>query len=163
MRRGAPGDAPILGFVPALTVIRAVPEDLDQLVPLFGSYLSWYGRPAPSSDVERFLRARLSAGDSAILLATVDGEPVGFTQCYPTFSSLSLAPAWVLNDLFVSASARGTGAGRALLEAACAAAREAGAVYVALETAPDNAAARALYESASFDLDEEFLHYVRML
>lgn len=146
-----------------LAVRRALPEDLDRLVPLFGAYLAWYGRPAEPAAIEAFLGARLAAGDSTVLVAHDDDGIAGFTQCYPSFSSLSLAPAWVLNDLFVAPQARGGGVARALVEAACAEARAAGAVYVALETAPDNGSARALYESADFSLDEEFLHYVRLL
>ncbi|UUZ58701.1 GNAT family N-acetyltransferase [Nocardioides sp. B-3] len=142
-----------------VTVAGATPEDLSELVQLFMGYPEFYGRRQDASSVERFLRDRVANGDSVILTANIGGRLVGFTQCYPTRSSLALAPAWVLNDLFVSQEGRGSGAGRALVRAAADAARDADAVYIALETAPDNATAQALYESEGYELDDEFLHF----
>lgn len=142
-----------------IEIARATAADVGELGNLFAGYLRFYGRSQTRQDVERFLAARLARGESVVLLARVEGRAVGFVQCYPTWSSLSLAPAWVLNDLFVAEDGRGSGAGRALVRAAAATARDAGAAYIALETAPDNATARALYESEGFGLDDEFLHY----
>jgi GNAT superfamily N-acetyltransferase len=51
-------------------------------------------------------------------LAEADGEALGFTQLYPAFASLSLAPSWILNDLYVEPAARGRGVGEALMQAA---------------------------------------------
>ncbi len=134
--------------------------DLDDVVRLFGEYLEFYGCPRDPGDVRAFLDARLHDGGSVVLVAvTGDGPVVGFAQCYPTWSSLSLAPAWVLNDLYVDPAARGTGAGRALVRGALAAARAAGAVSVSLETAVTNARAQALYESEGFVREEEFWTY----
>jgi ribosomal protein S18 acetylase RimI-like enzyme len=80
---------------------------------------------------------------------------------YPTFSSLSLARSWVLNDLFVDPTARGTGAGRALLRVVNASAAQAGAAYVALETAEDNHRAQGLYEVEGFTAETGYRHYTR--
>lgn len=143
----------------SLEITRTTTAEVGELVDLFAGYLKFYGRSHAPQDVERFLSARLTRGESVVLLARVEGRAVGFVQCYPTWSSLSLAPAWVLNDLFVAEDGRGSGAGRALVRAASDAARDAGAAYIALETAPENATARALYESEGFGLDDEFLHY----
>jgi GNAT superfamily N-acetyltransferase len=52
-----------------------------------------------------------------------------------------------MNDLFVAESARGKGAGRALIEAAAAAGRERGASQLEWATAPDNLTAQRLYDS----------------
>jgi GNAT superfamily N-acetyltransferase len=143
----------------SLTIDLCTSDDVVELVPLFAGYLDFYGREQPEDSVAEFLTARLAAGDSVILLARVDGQAVGFAQNYPTWSSLSLAPAWTFNDLFVTPEGRRHGAGRRLLQASCDAARDAGATYIALETAPDNAPARSLYEDEGFDLDNEFMHY----
>lgn len=133
--------------------------DLDDVVRLFTGYREFYGRPAEPSAARAFLEARARDGDSLVLVAEVDGAVVGFAQCYPTWSSLSLARTWILNDLFVDPAARGTGAGRALVRGALAAARDAGAVSVSLETAATNAAAQALYVAEGFTRDEEFWVY----
>ena len=54
--------------------------------------------------------------------------------------------------LAVAASARGRGIGRLLLDSVAAEARRRGACKVTLEVRPDNQVARALYDSAGFDL-----------
>ena len=50
-----------------------------------------------------------------VLFAEVNGEVVGFALYYLTFSSFLARPGIWLDDLFVDESARGQGAGRALL------------------------------------------------
>lgn len=143
----------------AVQVACATQDDLEAVVELFPGYLEFYGRSEKPENIASFLSARLDRRESVILLARLEDRLLGFAQCYPTWSSLSLAPAWVLNDLFVVPEGRGSGAGRALVRAAAHEARAVGAAYIALETAPDNATARRLYESEHFVLDDEFLHY----
>ena len=43
---------------------------------------------------------------------------IGFTQLYPSFSSLSLKSVWILNDLYVYEEYRKQGVGKMLLDAA---------------------------------------------
>jgi ribosomal protein S18 acetylase RimI-like enzyme len=62
-------------------------------------------------------------------------------------SSLSASDIVLLNDLYVDESARGRGAGRALIEAGVELARDAGATHLVWETAPDNHRAQALYDT----------------
>ena len=75
------------------------------------------------------------------------------------FSSISMHRVWILNDLYVREDCRRMGAAKRLLQAAEAHARDTGAKYVQLSTAPANSAARALYEAAGYRLDSEFLTY----
>jgi ribosomal protein S18 acetylase RimI-like enzyme len=144
-----------------LSVRPATIEDLTAAVELFQGYLRFYEREHALDAVRRFLRERLAGGDSIIYLAFDEQAPIGLAQVYPTFSSLSLARSWVLNDLFVDPEARGTGAGRALLRAVTAAAARAGAAYVALETAELNRRAQGLYESEGFTVETGNRHYTR--
>lgn len=125
---------------------RAGRDDLATITPLFTAYREFYGQErAPEKD-RRFLEERLLGGESVILVAERDRRAVGFTQLYPTFSSVALARAWILNDLYVAEDARGTGVGAALLEAARTFGRETGARTLMLETTPDNVTAQRLYE-----------------
>ena len=141
-------------------VRRADLPDLEKLVPLFDAYRVFYGRSTDSQLARRFLRDRLSAGDSIVLIAEDSGGvAMGFVQLYPSFSSVRAARIYVLNDLFVSPSARGRGVGRSLLERAVGVAREAGAVRLKLSTAITNLRARRLYESLGWKRDEEFYEY----
>jgi ribosomal protein S18 acetylase RimI-like enzyme len=70
---------------------------------------------------------------------------------------------FVLYDLFVTPAARGTGAGRALMEAAEAHARANGAARLQLETARTNVVGQALYESCGWKRDELFYVYAKAL
>jgi GNAT superfamily N-acetyltransferase len=140
-------------------VRRAGPGDLALLVPLYDGYRQFYRQPSDPELAEHFLRERLTRGDSVIFLAEDQSGPLGFTQLYPIFSSISAAPAWVLNDLFVAPGARRSGAGRALLERARQHGLETGARWLSLSTGRDNLEAQALYEKLGWVRDTEYYHY----
>jgi len=112
------------------SVRQAVFSDLPDLVPLFDAYRQFYGRTPDLAAAESFLRDRFSHGESVLFLAFAADEPAGFTQLYPSFSSVSLARTFILNDLFVVPSQRRAGVGSALLRAAVDYARSLGAVRV---------------------------------
>lgn len=134
--------------------------DLDALAPLFDGYRQFYAQPPDLARARAFLAERFSSGDSVIIVAlSATGSLVGFTQLYPSFSSVSTARIWILNDLFVAPAARGTQTGVALLEAAKAYARASGAVRLSLSTAHDNARAQAVYERNGWKREQRFWHY----
>lgn len=135
------------------TISRAGPADLDALAALFDAYRQFYGQPGDVARARQWLRERLRFGESVVLLARRDGALAGFAQLYPMFSSVRTAKTWILNDLYVDAGARRQGVARTLLDAAAAFARTDGAAGIALETAQDNAAARALYRAAGWHED----------
>jgi ribosomal protein S18 acetylase RimI-like enzyme len=143
-----------------VTVRRALPADIDLLVPLFEGYRAFYTCAPDPRAAREFLTARLSRGESVIFLATAGGAAAGFVQLYPVFSSLRMRRAWILNDLFVEEPYRKQQIAKRLMEAARALAAETGAASVALETAPDNAPARRLYESLGYTQEQSFITYV---
>jgi ribosomal protein S18 acetylase RimI-like enzyme len=164
VRRPRPGPqrdpAPRTSLRPGsrFSVRRGTVENLDAVTPLFDAYRKFYGQPSDLTESRRFLADRLSRDESVVLVAEEGGVAVGFTQLYPLFSSISLGPIYVLNDLFVAPNARRGGVGARLLEAARGYGREAGAHYLELSTAVDNPAQR-LYEACGWVPDREFLHY----
>ncbi|MEK6226106.1 MAG: GNAT family N-acetyltransferase [Chloroflexota bacterium] len=83
----------------------------------------------------------------------------GFTQLYPSFSSVSLKRLWILNDLFVRSDIRRGGVGRALLERARRHAVDTGAKGLVLNTGVTNTPAQTLYESCGWKKDDEFFQY----
>ena len=134
--------------------------DLDALVPLFAGYLQFYQVPRSATEIHAFLLERLQRGDAQLFIARDEhGMAQGFTQLYPLQSSLSLAPAWLLSDLFVLPSARRQGVGEALMNAARAYAEASGACGLQLETAKTNLAGQALYERLGYVRDELYLTY----
>lgn len=143
-----------------LEVISAQPSHLELLAPLFDAYRVFYDQPSDIRAARRFLEARLSAGNSVIFLALLDG-PVGFTQLYPSFSSVSLERLWILNDLFVVPEARRKAVAGALLRRAQQHARDTDAKGLTLRTARHNRAAQALYEAHGWERDTAFWTYNR--
>jgi ribosomal protein S18 acetylase RimI-like enzyme len=142
-----------------IDIRRATASDLDALASLFDGYRRFYGQPGDVAAGRAFLAARIGGQESVILLASLGGAAVGFTQLYPIFSSVSMRSAWLLNDLFVDSTARGQGVGEALLEAAAAHGRASGAAWLMLQTAHDNTPAQRLYARAGWQQDQQFHTY----
>jgi ribosomal protein S18 acetylase RimI-like enzyme len=143
----------------SVTVARAGLGDLDALAPLFAAYRAFYGRSEDLPLAHAFLGERLQRGESVALLARLDGAAAGFVQLYPSFSSVSAARTWILNDLFVALEARRRGVAQALLGAATAFARNDGAIRLELETDLDNHEAQSLYRAAGWQLFDGTLRF----
>ncbi len=133
--------------------------DLDAVAILFDGYRQFYGQASDEAAAKAFLQARFEHGQSVVLLAESQGQAVGFTQLYPSFSSVSMARVFVLNDLYVAESARRLGVGEALLNAAADHARQLGAVRLSLTTNVQNLPAQALYASMGWERDQKFDAY----
>lgn len=139
-------------------------RDLDAVAELFDAYRQFYAKPADLPLASRYLADRFQRRESVVIVAEDDqGTIIGFTQLYPAFCSVLAAPTFVLYDLFVTPAARGTGAGRALMEAAEAHCRKSGAARMELETAKTNLIGQSLYESCGWQRDELFFKYTKML
>ncbi|WP_298863081.1 GNAT family N-acetyltransferase [uncultured Gimesia sp.] len=140
-------------------VKRADLTDIEVLVPLFDSYREFYGRNSDLEAARAFLTARLENNESVIFIARESETPVGFTQLYPSFSSVSLAPTFILNDLFVTLESRKQGVGSLLLSAAVDYAKTRNAIRLTLSTEVTNETAQALYESTGWIRTEQYYTY----
>lgn len=139
-------------------------SDLEALGALFDGYRAFYGQSSDPERTHRFLSHRLGLADSHLLVhAGAAGELEGFVQLYPLFSTVRLAPEWILKDLFVAPEARERGVGRALMIAAQELAREHGVSQLRLTTQVHNQVAQALYESLDWQRDTAFYRYNLML
>lgn len=118
------------------------------MLPLIAAYQRFYGVESPDDARNAgFFRRFVEPRDDGLLLgAWRDGELVGHACLYWTFSSTSATEVVLLNDLYVTPEARGSGAGRALIEHARGVARERGASKLTWSTALDNRVAQRLYE-----------------
>ena len=97
-----------------LEIVRATIDDLELIVPLFDGYRQFYKQPSDLAGARRFLKSHFEQDTSVIFLAFSTDEArqrqaCGFTQLYPSFSSVSMKRVWILNDLFVSPTTRRTG------------------------------------------------------
>lgn len=145
-----------------IKIRRAGVDDLDALVPLFTAYRGFY-RQRKDPDADRaFLEERLENDESVVFLAEADGEPAGFVQLYPSFSSVTLKRLWILNDLYTGKDFRRRGVATALLERAAKFARKDKARGLVLETTPDNERAQRLYEELGWKRDQHFHYFIEV-
>lgn len=147
----------------AVQVRRATLAELEDVVRLFHGYLRFYEKSVEAGAAHGFIDDRLRKQDSVVFLAWLDAQALGFVQLYPCFASLSLAPSWVLNDLYVDPSARGRGVGEALMAAARQLGADTGAAEIFLQTARSNVTAQRLYQRLGYQRDDEFLVYTLSL
>lgn len=141
------------------TLHQAGLAEIDSLASLFDEYRQFYGQASDLPAARRFLLSRFNHGESVLFLARAAGVPAGFVQLYPSFSSVSLARTFILNDLFVSQPFRRQGLARQLLQAASGYAQALGAIRLTLSTAVTNTDAQALYASANWKKDDKFHVY----
>lgn len=143
----------------AITIRQAVLSDIDALASLFDNYRQFYGRASDVGAAREFLTARFNHGESVVFIAHEGNTPVGFVQLYPSFSSVSLARTFVLNDLFVRERWRRSGIASQLMAAAVEFAKSSGAGRLSLSTAITNETAQAVYKSSGWKRDEQFYVY----
>ena len=144
----------------SIATSRASLDDLDALAILFDGYRVFYRQPSDPVLARAFIAERLRRDESVIFIARGGNhEALGFTQLYPMFSSVAARRIWMLNDLFVAPAARQRGVARALLNRARDFAAADGARRLVLETAEDNRAAQALYESLGYVRATGARHY----
>lgn len=143
-----------------IEITRASIADVTVLTGLIEQYRAFYKQES-NAKTEGYLRDRLANDEAIIFIArqSDSGEAVGFTTIYPTFSTVSLSNIWLLNDLFVTESARGKHVATALMETAENVARDAGATRIWLRTANDNLPGQALYEGRGWAQDTIFRRY----
>jgi ribosomal protein S18 acetylase RimI-like enzyme len=142
-----------------MEIYQATIEDLKGVSNLFNLYRVFYQQSSDLEGAKNYIKERLESKDSVIFVVKDQQKYVGFTQLYPTFSSISMKRAWILNDLYVDAQARKQGIGEMLLDKAKKFAIGTGANSISLSTAPDNYSAQRLYEKNGYKRDEQFYHY----
>ena len=141
-RRGRAAGAPLISDAGA--------ADADALRAVFREYFAWLGPEGWFSDIEAELAA-LPGGYDAILVARDGEEIAGCVALRPLEDGVC-----EMKRLYVRPSARGTGTGRALVEASIARAQELGYATMRLDTLPTMDAARALYLALGFRRIERY-------
>ena len=130
-------------------------EDVGRLLVDFRNHLKvdWPSDNAFLAGVDRLIEDP----SAAFLLGAVDPDspPAGVAQVRFRFGIWWAAEDCLLEDLFVDASARGSGVGRALVSAVVEQARERGCRRVELDVNDANDAALALYGSFGFGAQDD--------
>ncbi|WP_347922216.1 GNAT family N-acetyltransferase [Pontimicrobium sp. SW4] len=137
-----------------MTIIKVTTEHLEDLIPLFDGYRQFYKQPSNIKKARTFLNERISKNESVIYIAYIDKQAVGFMQLYPLFSSVSMQPMYLLNDLYVDANIRNKGVGQQLIKAAEDLCIEKGYKGLGIQTEVTNPA-QHLYERVGFVKDPD--------
>jgi len=141
-----------------IEIRKASVEDAAIVALLFDSYRSFY-KQAPDVDAAfNFIKERLQQNESVIFIAFIKDNAVGFVQLYPTFTSVGMKRAWLLNDLYIHVSSRGKGVATALLDAAKEFAKNTGSKWLMLQTASDNYTAQALYKKNGWKKETDLFY-----
>jgi ribosomal protein S18 acetylase RimI-like enzyme len=149
-------------------VRRATRDDAAAIGQLLYDFNREYDDPAPAPAViaERIAELMDGGDETIVLLTDAAGGPDGLAVLRLRPNLWSAALECYLAELYVIPARRREGRGLALMEAAMAAARTAGADRIDLGTGEDDTAARALYERLGFvsrDGDGLSLFYEREL
>jgi len=133
---------------PNITIREAVPQDVGLILSFIRKKAAFDEVPDWVEATEEKLQSELFGPQprAFVLFAEASGQVVGFAIYFLTFSSFMARPGIWLDDLFVDASARGQGAGKALLAHLAKLADERGYRRVEWVTAAHNAKGLAFYQ-----------------
>ena len=132
-----------------MRIDRVTDADVDELLPLMRGYCDFY-EVSPSDDALLTL-SRALIGDAEregvqLLARDEEGRAIGFATIYWTWATTNAERIGVMNDLFVTEDARGSGAAEALIEACRDECRRHGAGKLTWQTALDNERAQRVYD-----------------
>ena len=144
-------------------LITTVAEaDLLELLPLMRGYCDFYEVDPSDDDLLAMSRVLIADPDregTQLIARDEEGRASGFATIFWTWTTLSAARIGVMNDLFVTERARGTGVAEALIAACAERCRGHGAVSLDWTTARDNHRAQRLYERVGAKRDERWVDY----
>jgi GNAT superfamily N-acetyltransferase len=135
-------------------VRRALPSDLDALLPLVAEFCAVDGHHYERRRVVRALEPLLAGDDlgHVWLLEARGGEPAGYAVVTWGHSLEAAGREALLDEIYVRE--RNQGAGALLLDAALDGARAAGACRCFLETESANTAVRRFYRRHGFVVED---------
>ena len=111
-----------------------------------------FSRLADAEQMEWFYGGQTQATDAAVLVAELDGKVIGFAYVQyeaKNYADLLENAAW-LHDLYVDEAARGSKAGKLLIEKSIEIAKEFGAGKLILSVAAKNEFAKEFFERSGF-------------
>ena len=134
--------------MPASFIIRDIElNDRASWEPLWRAYSP---RPIPEEVTEMTWRRFFDGLEPVHALVAEEGEAmIGFVHYLFHRSTAQLGSVCYLQDMFTVEFARKRGVGRALIDAVCVRAKDAGASRVYWNTSETNATARSLYDKVA--------------
>ncbi len=136
--------------------------DLEQLLPLMRAYCDFYEVAPPDADLLAMSRALIAypEREGVQLIARGEaGSAIGFATVFWTWSTSQAARIGVMNDLFVTPEARGSGAADELIAECARLVREHGGRSLEWQTAKDNLRAQAVYDRVGGEASDRWRSY----
>ena len=144
-----------------MRVERVSEQDLAELLPLVRGYCDFYEAAPSDNDLMALSRTLIADPEREglqLIARDEDGNAVGFATIYWSWATSVAQRIGVMNDLFVAAKARGSGAAEALIEGCREECRRRGAGRLTWQTAPDNERAQRVYDRVGAT-KEQWLDY----
>ncbi len=138
-------------------------NDLEKLTPLFDDYRQHFKQTAAPDAVGAFLKQRILNEDVKIYLAQSGDDLHGFVVLYPSFSSIGLAPIWILNDFYLKSGNNKRLMAKQLLDKISEDCKETGAIRVEVTTRKENHKLHKLYKDYGFEKDYKYDYYFLQL
>jgi GNAT superfamily N-acetyltransferase len=131
----------------------ATAADAEDVARLLVGFRDWYRSDWPDeASFLRSVRRLIDDPDTEFLLGVPEGgAPAAVAQLRYRWSAWSEADDCWIEDLYVEEQSRGSGLGRAMVEAAIDRARLRGCVRIELDVDNENTPARSLYEQLGFN------------
>ncbi|KCZ93867.1 GNAT family N-acetyltransferase [Hyphomonas johnsonii] len=147
--------------MPGLVIRPLAASDESEWRRLWTAYLEFYEAERPEAVYASSFARMLSGAPNEYrgLIATLDGRAVGIAHYLFHRTNWEIGDTCYLQDLYADPDVRGTGIGRALIEAVYAAADAHGAASVYWTTQEFNETARRLYDRIG--VQTPFIKYVR--
>ncbi|MGG5254710.1 N-acetyltransferase family protein [Neobacillus sp. SM06] len=141
----------------------AAAKDIPDLHGLMKAYIvDFYKQPEPKEEELKNLIKHLLGNPAAGLqfVAEENGELIGFSTLYFTFSTLKVKRQAILNDLYVKPTARGKKVGEQLFQTCLQYIRENNFASMTWETAKENLIAQSLYKKMGGQLSEWLVYEI---
>ncbi len=130
------------------------PVHRQKLVELMNDYIAdemGGGELFKGEKIIKLINGLQSHPSKLILFASVNGSIVGLTNCFINFGTFAAASFINIHDIIVNKLYRGTGVGKALMNAIIKKADEINCAKITLEVREDNYRAQELYKSLGFE------------
>lgn len=133
-----------------ITIRPLASSDRAAWQPLWEGYLTFY-KASLAPEIHDATFARLTGGQEPMggFLAERDGATLGMVNWVIHRSTWNIKDICYLQDLFTTPDSRGSGAGRALIEAVRQMAQDKGCFRVYWQTHESNVQAQALYDKVA--------------
>ncbi|PNZ39544.1 GNAT family N-acetyltransferase [Mammaliicoccus vitulinus] len=146
-----------------MNISRLQVNEVNKIIPIFNEYRVYFGEQSDIDAAERFLYENLSSDNAVIFIAEDNDDVIGFIQLYTMLSSMKMSELLIINDLYLTAKARGQRIGEKLMHQVFKYGKENGYETIYLETEKSNIGGNRLYTKLGMQIDDEHNYYSKPL